>query len=305
MKAFEPRSGRVANWIGGRAVEPDRAAWHGSVPRTPLDDARAALAAAQARERTADIAEWRQCVRAALARPSASYAALGLDADEQRQLAELERARFDAPVTRVDAPPIAWLPLRWNELGAAPLARASALLAAGSAVVLAPDPRWPDAADLAARAWVELGLPGGRLQVLHGLERGDREQHWPAQLGVPAVAPLAQLATSPGAALDDCVGRVRALSGQYAGRPACLAFDARDYAEAIERVRARLPLALPELEPPGRRERERMEALLRRCGAARVPTPADRPALYVNLDGPLEALAELPPGPWLCLRRNS
>jgi hypothetical protein len=216
----------VPNWIAGRAVEPDRAAWHGRVPRASLDDARAAVAAAQASARAADIAAWAARVRAELALPSAAYAALGLDADERLRLAELERARFDAPLPSIEAPAIAWLALRWNELGAAPLARARALLEGGRAVVLAPDPRWPDAADLAARAWVELGLPGGQLQVLHGIERGDRE-------------------------------------------------------------------------------RERMEALLRRCGAVRVPTRANRPALYVNLDGPLDALAELPPGPWLCLRRNS
>jgi hypothetical protein len=295
----------VPNWIAGRAVEPDRAAWHGRVPRASLDDARAAVAAAQASARAADIAAWAARVRAELALPSAAYAALGLDADERLRLAELERARFDAPLPSIEAPAIAWLALRWNELGAAPLARARALLEGGRAVVLAPDPRWPDAADLAARAWVELGLPGGQLQVLHGIERGDRERHWPAQLGVAAVTPLAAAETQLGASLDDCVGRVRALSGQFAGRPACLAFDARDYADAIERVRAELPLALPELDPPPHRERERMEALLRRCGAVRVPTRANRPALYVNLDGPLDALAELPPGPWLCLRRNS
>jgi hypothetical protein len=215
---------------------------------------------------------------------------------------------------------VVWIPQHGDELDAPGLRLIRRALQDGAAAILAPDPLWPLAAHRAAAAWVEHGLPAGLLQVLHGIEALERDARWPEQLGVAIARSARQAfdldardAREFGPALAAALARVGTLSGRYFRRTACLSIGAVRYAHAIEAVRdgiesgvaagARLAPPLPMPGAPIPDLLSRVDAVLRRRGAVRVPTRPESPALFVNYAGTAVQLADLPGGPWLCLRR--
>jgi hypothetical protein len=347
------------------------AAWHEaagtSVPRSGHADVSAALVCAEreldawrargAAARAAAVARWLDELRGDELVPAHAAAELGLAAEEGARLAELELARCRPHATHARAapakearafepeahgptphdsapPPVLWCAPHASELGAVVARACTPSLAAGAALLLAPDPRWPHGAHACAAAWRRCDLPGGVLQVLHGIERLDRTDLWPRQFGL-AVQARARVgacvsitsALARGAELDawldtcvercarDALGRVHALGGHYANRCVLVRIDVRLYADCVERLLARLSSGraggdalVPVLAPfETRADAAAVASSVARFkdGGVAVRPRADGPLLYLNVASERAPVAELAAGPWLCVARSA